>query len=177
MRFEDRFQHAILVHFAGKALDHQHGVEAAGDNQIEIAFFQFVLGGERHELAVDMSQPHRADGSLERQRRDRQRGAGADHRQHVGIVLPIARKRGGLNLHFVAEPFRKQRPNRAVHEPRGERFFSGGATFAFDEAPRKLAGRGSPLAIIASQRKEVAAADSWRTEGHGGEHRGVAVGH
>ena len=88
-------------------------------------------------------------------RRNAQRGRGAVHRQHVGVVLPIAGQHEALDLHFVVEPLGKQRPDRPVHQPRGERFLHRRPAFALEEAAGKLAGRGRPLAIVARQRKEV----------------------
>ncbi len=85
-------------------------------------------------------------------------GAGAVHRQHVAVVLPVAGHHERLNLHFVVEPFGKQRANGAIDQPRGERFLRRGPAFALEEAAGKLAGRRVPLAIVAGQREEVAAA-------------------
>ena len=69
-----------------------------------------------------------------------------------------------LALHFVLEAFGEQRANRAIHQPRGERFLGRRATFALDEAAGELAGRRDALAIIASQREEIdarAAGNRW----------------
>ncbi len=79
----------------------------ARDDQVEIALFQFVVRGERHELAVDLAQANRSHRALERQRRDAKRRGGAVHRQHVAVVLPVAGQDEGLNLHFVVETTRE----------------------------------------------------------------------
>ena len=156
MGFAKRLEHAVFGHLAGEAFDHQHRVLAAGDDQIEIALFQLVLRRERHELAVDVAQaePSRC-GPWNGKRREAQRGRGAVHRQHVAVVLPIAGQHEALDLHFVVKPRGKQRPDRPIHQPRRERFLRRRPAFALEEAAGKLAGRGRPLAIIASQREEV----------------------
>ena len=113
MRLGQGLGHLIFGHFAGEAFDHQHGVFRAGDDQIQFALFQFILCGERHEAAVDLSHSHRGNRPLERQRRQAQRRRGAVHRQHVAIVLPIAGQHERLNLHFVDKAGGEQRANRA----------------------------------------------------------------
>ena len=176
MGLGDRLEHFVLGHFAGKALDHAHGLFAAGDDQVEIALLQVVLRGERYPLAIDAAQPYGGDRSLERQRRDAQAGTGTVHGQHVGIVLTIAGNDEGLDLHFVVEPFGKQRTNRPIDQTRGERLFHGRATFALQEAAGKLAGRGGALAIVAGEREEIDA----RSRGAGGggnQDHGLAVLH
>ena len=112
--------------------------------------------GNGDELAVDAAQrgpsrsaPGTACGETSR------RGAGADHRQHVGVVLPVAGQDEALNLHFVVIPGGEQRADGPVDQPRGEHFLDGGPAFALDEAAGELAGRGGPLAIVAGQREEV----------------------
>ena len=75
MGFDDGRDHPVFGHFAGKAFDHQDRILAARDDQIEIAFFQFVLRGEGDELAADLPEPNRADRPLERQRRQAEAAA------------------------------------------------------------------------------------------------------
>ena len=135
-----------------------------GNDQVEIAFLQRVVGGKRHELAANRAQADRADRPLERQRREAQRGRGPVHRQHVAVVLPVAGHHERLNLHLVAEAVGKQRPDGPVHQPRREGFLDRGPAFAFEETPGKLARRGDPLAIVASQGEEIARP---RRAGHG----------
>ncbi len=87
--------------------------------------------------------------------RQAQSGRGPVHGQHVGIVLPIAGHDKGLDLDFVAEAVRKQRPDRPIHQARGQCFFDRGPAFALQKAAGKFARRRGPLAIVAGQRKKV----------------------
>ncbi len=176
VRLGQGFGHLVFGHFAGEPFDHQHGVFRAGDNQIQFALFQFVLCGKRHEAAVDQSHPHRCNRPLKRQRRQAQCRRSTIHRQHVGIVLPIAGEDEGLNLHFVDEARGKQRANRPIHQPGSERFLHRRPAFALQKAAGEFARCRGAFAIIAGQRKEVSAAHSGRTAGHGRNHAGLPVG-
>ncbi len=94
---------------------------------------------------------------MERQLRNVQARGRSIHRQHVRVVLPIARHHHALTLHLVAKPVREQRPDGAIHETRGQRFLHRRTPLAFQEAPGELARRRRPLAVVTGQRKEVRA--------------------
>ena len=139
MGLDDASAIFVFGHLAGKALDHQHRFLAAGDDQVEIALFKLVLGGEGDDLAVHVPSRTEPMRPLERQRRNAQRGRGPVHRQHVGVVLPIAGHHEGLHLHLVVEPLGKQRADGPVDQPRGERFLGRRASFAFEEPAGEFA--------------------------------------
>ena len=100
---EDRLGHLVFRHFTSKAFDHQHGVFAAGDDQIERALFQLVHRRKRHPLVVDTAETHRSDRAQERHRRKAQGERAAVHGQDVAVVLPVAGKHHGLHLDFGVE--------------------------------------------------------------------------
>ena len=102
-----RLQHAVLGHLAGKAFDHEHGRGAAGNNEIEIAFLELVLRGERDELAIHLRNPHAAQRAAEGKWRDTQRRRCANHAEDVGVVLAVAGEHLCLNLHFVEKTIGK----------------------------------------------------------------------
>ena len=170
----DGLGHEALGQFAGEPLDHEDGVLAAGDDQVQIALFQVVVRGKDDELAVDVGQSHRAQRSLEGQRRDRQRGRGPVHGQDVAVVLLVGGQHEALDLDFVEEPLGPLRPDGPVHEPGGENLLGGRAAFALEESAGEFARRGHALAIIARQREEIAA-HSRRAGGRGHQHHGFAI--
>ena len=163
----DGLEHFVFGQLAGESLDHQHRFLVAGNDQIEIAFFEFVLRGKGNELAVDPTEPDRADRSQKGERREAERDRSADHGQHVAVVLPIAGQHERLDLNFVAEPLGKEGTDRAIHQPRGQRFLGRRTPFAFEKSAGEFAGRGCPLAIIAGQREEVGHARAGRAGGDG----------
>ena len=138
--------------------------------------FELIVRRERDELAVDQAQPHRAERPLERQRRNAQCRGGAVHRQHVAVGLAIAGQHEALDLHFVVVAGREQRTDRAVDEPRGERFLGRGPAFALEEAAGELAGRGVSLAIVAGER-EIIEPGPRRAGGDRAERDGLAILH
>ncbi len=152
----DGFGHAVLGHLAGETLDHQDRVLVARDDQVEIALLESVVRGEGYELALDQAQPYRADGALEGQGRNLQRGRGPVHPQDVAVVLPVAGHHERLYLHFIAEPLGKQRPDGTVHQPRGERFLGRRPAFALQKAAGELARRSHALAVVAGEGEEIA---------------------
>ncbi len=172
----DRRDHEFFGHFAGEALDHQHGIGRAGDDQIEIAVLQGVVRGEGDELAVDVAQPHRGDRPVKGERRENQRRRTAIHRQHVAVVLAVGGEDEAHHLDLVVKPVGKSGANRAVHQPRGEDFLGGRAAFALEEPAGELARRRHPLAIIAGQGKEILPRASGARRG-GAEHDRLAVLH
>ena len=119
---------------------------------------------------------HRGDRAEERHGRNQQGRGGAVHRQHVGVILPIARQHHALALDFVHVPIGKQRTDRAIDQPRGQRFLGAGTPFPLEKPAGKLARRRKPLAIIAHQRKEIDSRPR-RPGGDGVEHDRPAILH
>ncbi len=82
-------EHDALAESIGFRLDHQHRVLGAGDNQIERRLLELREGGIQDELAVDVADPRRTDGPVERHARERHRRRGADHGRDVRVDLGI----------------------------------------------------------------------------------------
>ena len=91
----------------------------------------------------------------ERNLRQVQGGAGADHAQDVGIVLAVGGQARSHDLDFVDVAGREERPDGAVDEAGGQDFLGGGPAFALDEAAGKLAGGVDLLAVIDDEREEI----------------------
>ena len=91
---------------------------------------------------------HGAGRLQERNVRHVQGGAGADHGQDVGVVLPVGRQDRGHDLHFAEVVGGEEGPNGPIDETTGQDFLGGRSAFALDEAARKLAGGVGLFAII-----------------------------
>ena len=115
----DRHQHFLFLHFSRESLDHQDRFGASGHNQVQVALLQVILRREGDKSAIDPPDSHRGDGTVKRERGDKEGRGGAVHGNHVGIILSITGKHDGLALHLVLVAFRKQRANRPVREPGG----------------------------------------------------------
>jgi hypothetical protein len=122
---EDGLDHQAFRNLAGEALDHQHGVFRAGDDQVQVALLQRVVCGKGDELAVDVAQPHGPQRALKRQRREQQRGRRPIHRQHVAVVLPVGGQHEALNLDVVPVSVGELGPDRTIHEPCREGLLDG----------------------------------------------------
>src|SRR6185436_4529822 len=80
------------------------------------------------------------------------------------------------DLHFVIEAVRKQRPDRAVDEPRGQRLLLGGTALALEEAARDLARGVGLFHVVDREREPVLAELGILGADDGREHHGVVHG-
>jgi hypothetical protein len=134
---------------------------------------QLGLARVEHVLAVDVAHARGADGAVERDAADRQRGAGADHGGDVGLHFGVQAHHVHDDLHFVEEAFGEQRADRAVDQAAGQRFELARAAFALEEAAGDLAGGVGLLDVVDGQREEVLAGLGFGLGHHGGQHHGV----
>ena len=153
--------------------DHQHGSFRAGDDEVQRRRRELGLGRVQHVLAVDVADARGADRAIERNAREHQRGRSADHGRDVGIDLGIDRHDRRDDLHFVVEAVRKQRPDRAIDEARGQRLLLRRPAFALEKAAGDLAGGVGLFLIIDGQRKEVLARLGVLPGHRGDQHDGV----
>ena len=82
---------------------------------------------------------------------------------------PVGRNRARLDLHLVAIPFGKERPDRPVDQPRGEDFLGGRPALTLDEAAREFARRVRLFTVIDGEREEIEPFATGR--GHEGDQR------
>ncbi len=178
VRLGQRLGHLVFGHFAGKAFDHQHRVAAAGNDQVEFAFFQLDPASETARTcrrscptAPSQSAPGtaaaRGPAPPRRRSSPTRRHRSADRWPARTLESALRRKSPSGNSGRIGRSISRD----------GERFLHRRPAFALQEAAGKLAGRGRPLAIIASQREEIAAARSRRATGHGGNHDRFAILH
>ena len=73
--------------------------------------------------------------------------------QTEGSPVEFQHKR--LDLDLVVKPLGEQRSQRPIDQTRGQRLLHRRSALAFEKTAGKLAGRRSPLAIVASQRKKI----------------------
>ena len=172
----DRLEHLVLGHLAGEALDHRDRLARAGDDEVEVALLH--LGGGRHDdqFVLDAADAHRAGDLEERDVRDVERSARADHAQDVGVVLAVGRHGRGHDLDFVDVVGGEERPDGPVDEAGGEDLLGRGPTLALEEAAGELARSVDLLAIIDGEREEILALADPALDG-GGQGEGVAVAH
>ena len=164
---------AIIVfgQFASEAFDHGDGVARAGHDEVEIALFHLRVRRHDDEFAVDAADADGGRRLQKRNRRDVQGGAGADHRQHVGIVLLVGGQDVGHHLHFVEIAGGEERTDGPVDQPRGQDFLGGRPAFALDVAAREFAGGGGFFAVLDAQGEEVDAFAGIAGDGGDQRHR------
>ena len=174
----DGAEHHFFGQLVGFRFDHQHGGLGAGDDEVQLRRRELGLGRVEHVLAVDVADARGADRAVERNAGQRERRRRADHRRNVGIDLGIDRHHRRDDLDLVVEAIGKQRPDRAVDEPAGQRLLLRRTAFALEEAAGDLARGVGLLLVVDGQREEVLAGLGLATGDRGDQHDGVVeAGH
>ena len=159
----------------GAALDHQDRLVGAGDDQVHLELLERLLLGVDDEVAVELADPDRADVLGDRDRRDRERGGGAVHRQDVVGVDVVHRHRLADQLRLAVPALGEERADRPVDHPRGQGGLLAGPRLAAEERAGDLA-RGVVLLLdVDGQGQEVHVAQVAR--GRGAEDHRVAGAH
>ena len=72
-------------------------------------------------------------------------------------ALPIFRRQHGYDdLHFVAKPLGKHRPDQMIDEACAQRLFFAHPTFAFEEVARNATGSVHLFSVFNCQRQKIA---------------------
>ena len=116
---------------------------------------QVLLARVDDEVAVDLADPHRADGRGERDVGDHQRRRGAVHGEDVVGVDVVDRERDRHQLRVIAPVLGEQRADRAVDHARGQRRLLARAALALEERAGDLPGGVHALLDVHRQREEV----------------------
>ena len=99
----------------------------------------------------------------------------AVHPMHVeSVAWAIERKDVQMDLNFVHEALGKERPKRAVDQPRGEDLLGSRPAFALHEPAGEFSGGGAALAVIHLEREKVDAFAGVSADNRA-EHNSVAI--
>jgi hypothetical protein len=172
----DRAQHDVLGQALGLGFHHQYRIGGAGNHQVQRRGLQILRGRVEQILAIVVADTRSSDRPLEGHPGEAQRRRCAQHRRHVRIDLRVERHHRRDDLHLVVKAIGKERPDRAVDQPRGQRLFLGGATFALEEASGDSAGRVRLLDVVDSERQKVLAGGGFLAPHGRDEDDGVAHG-
>ena len=173
----ERFEHLVFADLPASGLDHEHRVLGACDDDLELRGGQLLVRRIRHQLALDQRHPHGAQRAPEGEAGQAERGGGADHGQHIRIILVVGRDHQVDDLNLIAETLRKERADRPVDEAAGERLLFVRPALALEETSGDLPARVSALSILHGERQEVAPFHGRLGRDHGGQHDGAAAAH
>src|SRR5207249_2158071 len=155
VRGEQCFQDDLLREHVGAALDHDHGVAATGDDQVEVALEELAGGGIDDEAPTDAAHADGGDRATPWHVGENERRGGTDERQHVGVVLLVVREHRRDDLRLAVEALRKEWSDRAVDQTGGEYLLLRRPTLALEKAARDLARRERLLLIVTGEREEI----------------------
>ncbi|MNX81918.1 hypothetical protein D3C86_1136240 [compost metagenome] len=170
----DRLEHFGLGHELDAGLDHHDGVRGARDHQVHVALVGLGEGRVDHPLIVDAADANATDGAREGNVGDHQGRRGAEHGEHVGLDVLIARQHVSDDLHVVAEAIREEGADRTVDQTPGQDGVLGGATLAAHEAAGDAADRVHLLFVVDQQGEEVDALAGGLRHGRRHQHGGAA---
>ena len=180
----ESLDHLLFGEFLSARLHHVEAGLVGGHDEVQARLFATALiRREGAQLAIEVTDAHRAQGRLERHATDAHSGKGRDHRAHVGVGRAVVRQRVAHDLHFARELVREQRTDGAVDETHGQRLLGGRTAFALEEAAGDLARGFGLLAVVHRQREEVDVvalrADARGRKAHraaeGGDHGAVGL--
>ena len=151
----------------------------AGHHQLEGGEVALLVGGVGDPLAVGrVGDPHGADGAVEGDAREHQRGGGGVDGQHVVGVLLVGADDGGDDVDLVAEALGERGAQRAVDQAAGEDGLVGGPALTAEERAGDLAGGVHPLLDVDGEGEEVDPFPDAPGGGGRGQDHGVAdTGH
>ena len=89
MAEQDGFGHDGLGKELGARLHHHDRVTRTGHDEVQFRLGELAIGGVDHELATDATDAHGADGAVERDLADGQRGRRCDRADDVRLVLLV----------------------------------------------------------------------------------------
>ena len=96
----DGGQHGVLVHLVGAGLDHHDLVHGSGNGQGKVAHLALLLGGVQHDLAVNQTPLHAADGAVPRNIGHGGHQRSADHAGDLGAAIRVKAHDGhGVTKH------------------------------------------------------------------------------
>ena len=168
-------QHHFLGQFLGFAFHHQHAFGRAGDHEVERGIVHLLDRGVQDVFAVLVTHTGGADRAEERHAGERECRRTADQGNDIGVVFHVMAQHRGDDLHFVAEIFRKQRPDRAVDQAADQGFILGRPAFALEEPAGDLAGGECLFLVIHGQREKILAGLRGAHADGRAEHDGVAI--
>ena len=172
----DALQDDLFGHLDRTGLDHHDGVAVAGDDHVEVGGVAALEAGVDGVVVAVPGDAAGADGSLEGDLADGQRGGGGDHAQGFGRMRFVHRQHGDNHLHLVVQPLGEQRADAAVGQAGGQDGLGAGASLAAEEAAGDLAHGVQALFKFHGQRQEVDALAGLVGHHGGGQQDGVAAG-
>ena len=145
----------VLGKLLGLRFDHHDGVVGAGDDEVELAFLDLVLGRVEDIFAVGIADAGGGDRAHERDSGEGESGGSGDHRDDVGLVLAVIGQDLGDHEDLVVEALGEERADRPVDEAAGESLLLGGAALALEKAARDAPGGREFFLIVDGEREEI----------------------
>jgi hypothetical protein len=156
LRHGQRLEQKRLRQFVGAALHHKDGVLLAGDDEVQRADLPLLERRVDDETLLDAADAHGAGRAVERDVRDAQRDARADHGRDVRVVGAVVRQREGADLDFVPHVLREKRADGAVGEAADQDLPVALLALALEEAAGDAPRGVGALAVVHGQREEIA---------------------
>jgi hypothetical protein len=170
-------QHLVFGQLVRLGLHHQYGVSGAGHHHVQLTAREGgVAGIEQVALGFREADARRTDRPVEGHTGNSQGRGGADHRRDVRIHVFLRGHHRAHDLHFVHETIGEKRADRAVDQPRGQRFLLARPSLALEKAAGYLAYGVGLLLVVHGEREEILALAHALLGHDGHQHAGVLHG-
>ena len=147
----------LLADLLGARLNHDDGVPAAGNREVELAHGELLERRIYNDFAVHVAHAGGGDGAVEGDLGNRQSGGSANDAEDVRLVDVVRGKDGDDDLDLIPHALGEPRAQGPVGQPRGEGGLGGGPAFAPEEAAWDATDRVQALLVLDGEREEVEA--------------------
>ena len=150
-------EHVVLGDLLGARLHHGDEIAGAGKLKVEVGVLALLIGGVHDELArlLIAADAHAGERALEGHATKGERKRSAHGANDIDGVHLVGHKRGGNDLHLVAEAVREARADGTVDHARGKGGLLGGTALALEVAARDAAGSVELLIEVDGEREEI----------------------
>ena len=166
-------EHLIFRELFCFRFHHKHRLTRTSNGHVEGRGLQRFKARIQQILTIGEAHPSGSEGPAEGDAGDGQSGSGADHGDHIRILVLVGGHHGADDLHFIHKALRKERTDRPVDEPARERFLFRGTALAAEEPTRDFPRGVGFFLVIHGQGEEGLARLSVPHPNHGAQHGGV----
>ena len=170
----DRLDHILFRQLIRSGFHHHHAVGCSGNDEVEIAPFNFPVAGVQNEVIPQQADADCSHRTVERDPGEQCCDRCARHGQHIGRNAFVKGQASGHHLEVIPQPGWEQRPHRPVDQSGDQ-----GGSFRWPTFPSHVAAWDASrcvetLLVVADEGKEVDSLSACGACG-GDEYGGVAA--
>src|SRR6516162_10337746 len=150
-----RFDNFFFRHFERASFHHHDALLGAGNNDVQLAGLLLGNGRVGHQLPVEQTHANGRNRVAEWQIGTIGGRRGGGHRNHIRVIGAVRRQNQGNNLGLIPPAIGKQRPHRAIDQPRYQNFLFRRPSLPLEKTSRNLSGRIGVFPVVHGQGEKV----------------------